>query len=58
MRTKETGIDAQLSGADPMTARTAQRERAIQAVIRTGRAPGRNVKWSAFCDLVRAARGR
>jgi hypothetical protein len=38
-----------------MTARTAQRERAIQAVIRTGRNPGRNVKWSAFCDLVRAA---
>jgi hypothetical protein len=38
-----------------MTGRTAQRERAIQAVIRTGRAPGRNVKWSEFCDFVRAA---
>jgi DNA-binding response OmpR family regulator len=38
-----------------MTGRTAQRERAIQAVIRTGRAPGRDVKWSEFCDFVRAA---
>jgi DNA-binding response OmpR family regulator len=38
-----------------MTARTMRRERAIQAVIHTGRTPGRNVKWSEFCDLVRAA---
>ena len=38
-----------------MMARAAQRERTIQAVIRTGRIPGRNVKWSEFCDLVRAA---
>jgi DNA-binding response OmpR family regulator len=38
-----------------MTACTAQRERASQAVIRTGRTPGWNVKWSEFCDLVRAA---
>jgi DNA-binding response OmpR family regulator len=38
-----------------MMARTTQRVRAIQAVIRTGRIPGRNVKWSEFCDLVRAA---
>lgn len=38
-----------------MMARAAQRERAIQAVIRTGRTPRRNVKWSEFCDLVRAA---
>ena len=36
-------------------ARTAQRERSIQAVISTGRTPERNVKWSEFCDLVRAA---
>ena len=36
-------------------ARTAQRERSIQAVISTGRTPGRNVEWSEFCDLVRAA---
>jgi hypothetical protein len=33
------------------------RERAIQEVMGTGRAPGRNVKWSEFCDLVRAAAG-
>src|SRR5260370_24670527 len=38
-----------------MVTRAAQRERAIQAVIRTGRTPGRNVRWSEFCDLVRAA---
>jgi DNA-binding response OmpR family regulator len=38
-----------------MTARTRQRERAIQAVIRTSGTPGRNVKWSEFSDLVRAA---
>jgi hypothetical protein len=38
-----------------VTARTARRERAIQAVIRTGRIPAGNVKWSEFCDLVRAA---
>ena len=38
-----------------MVTRAAQRERAIQAVIRTGRTPGRNVQWSEFCDLVRAA---
>jgi DNA-binding response OmpR family regulator len=38
-----------------MMARAAQREWAIQAVIRTGRTPRRNVKWSEFCDLVRAA---
>jgi hypothetical protein len=35
--------------------RTAQRERSIQAVISTDRIPRRNVKWSEFCDLVRAA---
>jgi DNA-binding response OmpR family regulator len=38
-----------------MMARTTQRERAIQAVIRTGSIPGQNVKWSEFCELVRAA---
>ena len=38
-----------------MVTRAAQRERAIQAVIRTGRTPGRHVKWWEFCDLVRAA---
>jgi DNA-binding response OmpR family regulator len=38
-----------------MMARTTQRERAIQAVLRTGCIPGQNVKWSKFCELVRAA---
>ena len=38
-----------------MTAHSAQRERAIQGVLRTGRNPGRNVTWSEFCSLVRAA---
>jgi len=32
-----------------------RRERAIIAAIRTGRIPGRNMTWSEFCDLVRAA---
>ena len=36
-------------------ARTGHRERAIQEVIRTGRTPGTNIKWSEFCDLVRTA---
>jgi hypothetical protein len=36
-------------------ARIGHRERAIQEVIHTGRTPGRNVKRSEFCDLVRAA---
>ena len=35
--------------------RTGHRERAIQEVIRAGSTPGRNVKWSEFCDFVRAA---
>ena len=38
-----------------MTARAGQRERAVQAVIRTDRIPGGNVTRSEFCDLVRAA---
>ena len=38
-----------------MIVRAEQRERAVQAVIRTGRTPGGNVKRSEFCDLVRAA---
>ena len=39
-----------------MTERRMQRrERAIIAAIRTGRIPGRNMTWSEFCDLVRAA---
>jgi len=38
-----------------MMARIGHRERAIREVIRTGRIPGRNVKRSQFCDLVRAA---
>ena len=36
-------------------ARIGHRERTIQEIVRTGRIPGRNVKWSEFCDLVRAA---
>ena len=32
-----------------------RRERAIIAVLRTGRIPGRNVTQLEFCDLVRAA---
>jgi len=40
-----------------MTPRAVHRERANQAVIRTGRTPRRNVTWSEFCDLVRAAAG-
>ena len=44
-------------GADPMTPRAVHRERANQAVIRTGCTPRRNVTWSEFCDLVRAAAG-
>ena len=38
-----------------MVTGAAQRERAIQAGIRTGRTPGRHVKWWEFCDFVRAA---
>jgi len=34
-----------------------RRERAIIAVLRTGRIPGQNVTRSEFCDLVRAAAG-
>jgi hypothetical protein len=32
-----------------------RRERAIIAVLRTGRIPGQNVTRSGFCDLVRIA---
>ncbi len=32
-----------------------RRERAIIAVLQTGRVPGQNVTWSEFCDLVRMA---
>src|SRR6266487_3680299 len=38
-----TAAERLLLGADPMVTRAAQRERAIQAVIRTGRTPGRHV---------------
>jgi hypothetical protein len=41
--------------ADLMMGPTAPRERAIEAVFRSGRIPGQNVTWSHFCDLVRAA---
>ena len=38
-----------------MTLSGLRRERAIIAVLRTGRIPGQNVTQSEFCDLVRAA---
>jgi len=38
-----------------MTRSGRRRERAIIAVLRTGRIPGQNVTRSEFCDLVRAA---
>jgi hypothetical protein len=38
-----------------MTLSGLRRERAIIAVLRTGRIPGHNVTQSEFCDLVRAA---
>jgi hypothetical protein len=42
-------------GAPIMTRSGLRRERAIIAVLRTGRIPGQNVTQLEFCDLVRAA---
>src|SRR5215468_7451113 len=38
-----------------MTRSGPRRERAIIAVLQTGRIPGQNVTWLEFCDLVRSA---